>query len=118
MRVVADRQDLHILLLFGRQQCFQLTKLIYATRSEIAAIKDQDDVFLIAEIREFDFPSADIFELEVGGERPRLDAIEIGEARIVSGRGGLRRCGRRVGSFFATVLAACENHQDDEKYER
>ena len=78
MIVGADRQDLNpILLLFG-QKAFQLPELFETEGSPVAAIKDQHNRFLAAQVRKRDGFSIRILQAEVGRGLTDLDTIQFG----------------------------------------
>jgi hypothetical protein len=82
VRVQADGQNLILFLLFLTEQRFQLPELILASRSEMAPVKNQDDILFALVIREADEVAVDVFEREIGRGFAFPDSFEISNARI------------------------------------
>ena len=86
MSVEAYRKDLDILLFALREKSLQLPELIYAVTSEVATVKDQDDVLVAAVARQLVKHAGLILESEIRNRRAFLHPIEIGHLRVDSWR--------------------------------
>ena len=77
MAVDADRQYLNLLFFVLGQKAFQLPELLGAVGSPVSAVKDQDDVFLAAEVGKRNLPSVHILKSKVRCHISHFDSFEI-----------------------------------------